>query len=187
MGARVSRGLWGKPARGGPGIAPMTGRPVCRLRSCDGREVPRGLIGPVSHAVCSEVLDNVDNPSKVIRQGVGLPRPGRRLLGTVPGGPRPAYDRHSGHPDHFTPPMLASHAAVQGLDVASLVGAGWPFFNTYRLVVIARAERPLTDAASSGRFARGGPGFASLLLRVMQHSRWGARGAGRCLARSTAQ
>ena len=146
-------------------------------RSRDGRGVPADLIGAASHAVCSEVLEHVDNPSEVLRQGVRLLRPGGRLLVTVPGGSQSAYDRHIGHRDHFTPTMLASLAAAQSLDVVSVAGAGWPFFNAYRLAVIARGERLITDAASSKRFARGGSGPSSLLLWLMQHSRcdgtWG--------------
>src|SRR3546814_18015665 len=71
--------------------------------------------------------------------------PGCRLVVTVPGGPMSAFDRHIGHRRHFTPPALAALLTDAGLAVERTDGAGFPFFNLYRLGVIARGHRLVAD------------------------------------------
>ncbi len=70
-----------------------------------------------------------------------------RLVITVPAGPMSAFDRHIGHRGHFTPARLGQLVKDAGLRVASLYGAGFPFFNLYRLTVIARGRKLIADAA----------------------------------------
>jgi hypothetical protein len=72
--------------------------------------------------------------------------PGCRLVVTVPAGPMSAFDRHIGHRRHFTPARLAETIDSAGLGVLSLCGAGFPFFNLYRLAVVARGESLIQDA-----------------------------------------
>ena len=109
--------------------------------------VPDHLRGFATHAVCSEVLEPLDDPVAALRNVRPLLAPGCRLVVTVPSGPMSAFDRHIGHRGHFTPERLGETLRAAGLEVAELHGAGFPFFNLYRLVVVARGKALIRDAA----------------------------------------
>jgi SAM-dependent methyltransferase len=100
-------------------------------------------------AVCSEVLEHVDEPMRLLRGVVPYLAPGCRLVVTVPGGPMSAFDRSIGHRTHFTPNSLTRLLADSGLRVEFVKRSGFPFFNIYRLVVIARRNRLMDDAQGS--------------------------------------
>lgn len=104
--------------------------------------------GWATHAVCSEVLEHVDDPAALLRAAAAWMAPGCRLVVTVPGGPMSAFDRHIGHRRHFTPADLAALLTAAGFEVERADGAGFPFFNLYRLVVIARGRRLIADVAA---------------------------------------
>jgi len=108
--------------------------------------VPDHLRGWATHAVCSEVLEHLDDPAAALRNVRPLFAPGCRLVITVPSGPMSAFDRHIGHRGHFTRRRLDDTLRAAGLEVAELNGAGFPFFNLYRLVVVARGEALIRDA-----------------------------------------
>jgi len=59
-----------------------------------------------------------------------------------------AFDRHLGHRAHFTPRRLRATLEEAGYGIVELCGAGFPFFNLYRLAVVARGERLVDDVAS---------------------------------------
>jgi 2-polyprenyl-3-methyl-5-hydroxy-6-metoxy-1,4-benzoquinol methylase len=103
-----------------------------------------------THAVCSEVLEHVDEPVVVLRNVRACLAPGARLVITVPAGPMSAFDRYIGHRRHFTPKLLADLVAQAGLELETLNGAGFPFFNLYRLVVVARGKKLIHDVANTG-------------------------------------
>jgi hypothetical protein len=65
---------------------------------------------------------------------------------TVPAGPMSAFDRHIGHRRHFSAGRLRTTLRDAGLDVSDLRGAGFPFFNVYRLAVVARGKKLIDDA-----------------------------------------
>jgi len=96
-------------------------------------------------ALCSEVLEHVDDPTTLIRNARALLAPGARLVVTVPGGPRSAFDRHIGHFQHFTAAKLRAVLTDAGYDVRRVLRAGFPFFNIYKLAVIARGRRLIAD------------------------------------------
>jgi 2-polyprenyl-3-methyl-5-hydroxy-6-metoxy-1,4-benzoquinol methylase len=100
---------------------------------------------PASYAVCSEVLEHVDDPTTLIRNARALLAPGCRLVVTVPGGPRSAFDLHIGHVQHFTAAKLRTALADAGYTVQQVLRAGFPFFNLYKLAVIARGKRLIAD------------------------------------------
>jgi SAM-dependent methyltransferase len=96
-------------------------------------------------AVCSEVLEHVDDPARLLRGVSPYLAPGARLVVTVPGGPRTAFDRHIGHRRHFNVGSLHSTLRDGGFEVERLDAAGFPFFNLYRLVVFVRGRKLVDD------------------------------------------
>jgi hypothetical protein len=132
-----------------------------------------------THAVCSEVLEHVDHPPMLLTNARSYLAPGCRLVVTVPGGPMSAFDRHIGHRRHFTVASLRLLLTEAGFTVETVTGAGFPFFNLYRLAVIGRGERLVQDAerssvGSPSWLSRLASGFFGLLLAVPQpRHRWG--------------
>jgi hypothetical protein len=70
--------------------------------------------------------------------------------------------------------------SAAGLEVVLLAGAGFPFFNLYRMLVIGRGERLIVDAGSdasqtlSGLLVRAAMGaFRPLLMISLPRSRFG--------------
>jgi SAM-dependent methyltransferase len=120
-------------------------------------EVPADLERWATHAVCSEVLEHVDDDVALLAAAQRLMAPGCRLVVTVPGGTMSAFDRHIGHRRHYTPASLATVLRSAGYEVETTTGAGFPFFNLYRRMVIARGERLVDDVRSGG----GSPGGAA--------------------------
>ena len=105
--------------------------------------------GRATMAVCSEVLEHVDEPNVLLRHAAEYLAPGCRLVVTVPGGPRSAFDRHIGHRQHFTAARLRHLLQDNGFEQVTVRQAGFPFFNLYRLVVIARGRRLIADVEQS--------------------------------------
>lgn len=103
--------------------------------------------GWANHGVCSEVLEHVDEPALLLSNVQPYLAPGARLIVTVPGGPVSAFDRHIGHRRHFTPADLAEVMQQAGYEVEGTWGAGFPFFNLYRMTVIARGEKLIHDVS----------------------------------------
>jgi SAM-dependent methyltransferase len=98
-----------------------------------------------TYALCSEVLEHVDDPVTLIRNARNLLAPGCHLVVTVPGGPRSAFDHHIGHYQHFTAGKLRHVLTEAGYDVQRVLRAGFPFFNIYKLAVIARGKKLIAD------------------------------------------
>ncbi len=124
--------------------------------------------GWATHAVCSEVLEHVDDPRLLLEVSREYLARGCRLVVTVPGGPMTAYDRHIGHRRHFQPRELADVLRAAGFEVLRASGAGFPVFNLYRLLMRALGDR-LIDVAGSGEpstVARAAMGAFSALLRA---------------------
>jgi SAM-dependent methyltransferase len=122
--------------------------PAAHFLQCDlldPTEPPPQYSGWATHAVCSEVVEHVDRPQELLANAAAYMAPGCRVVVTVPGGPMSAYDRHTGHRRHFSPTALADVIRDGGLEPLMVAGAGFPFFNLYRLVVILRGERLVSD------------------------------------------
>ena len=138
--------------------------------------------------MCSEVLEHVAEPVRLLRNAKSLLAPGCRVIVTVPGGPRSAFDRHIGHHRHFTAADLRGVLTDAGFAVERVHRAGFPFFNLYKLAVIARGRRLIADvedrapgaAPSQGRADRGAslrPGLQAQSRRLPARLADGGRGA----------
>lgn len=152
--------------------------PGADVRQCDllAEGCPPDFLGWATHAVCSEVLEHVDEPERLLREACRALGPGGTIVITVPGGPRTAYDRHIGHRRHFDRRRLASVMTGAGLTVDAVAAAGFPFHTLYRLMVLARGERLVSDARAAG----GGVAqrlalrvFALLFRANLRASPWG--------------
>ena len=126
-----------------------------------------------------EVLEHVDSPHDVLANAAAYLAPGCRAVITVPGGPMSAYDRHIGHRRHFKPGDLRRLLQDSGFEVESADGAGFPFFNLYRLVVVLRGRKLVDDVAvthdgSSSVLARAVMKvFGALFWLNSSSGRWG--------------
>lgn len=112
------------------------------------RQPPHDRRNWATHAVCAEVLEHLDEPERLLTNARAWLAPGCRLIVTVPGGPMSQFDRHIGHRRHYQPEALRALLERAGFRVESAHGAGFPFFNLYRRVVIARGDKLITDVAN---------------------------------------
>jgi SAM-dependent methyltransferase len=112
------------------------------------RQPPDDRRNWATHAVCSEVLEHLDEPERLLTNAKAWLAPGCRLIVTVPGGPMSQFDRHIGHRRHYQPEELRALLERAGFRVESAHGAGFPFFNLYRRVVIARGSKLIKDVAN---------------------------------------
>lgn len=116
-----------------------------------------------THAVCSEVLEHVDDPVELLRNGSRYIAPTGKLVVTVPGGPMSAFDRHIGHRRHYTASDVRAVLEAAGLIVDDVARAGFPFFNLYRLLVILRGKHLIDDVSSTTR------GASSVISRLLMN------------------
>jgi SAM-dependent methyltransferase len=142
---------------------------------------PADQTGWATHAICSEVLEHVDEPQRLLANARAYLAPGCRLAVTVPGGPMSAFDRHIGHRRHFSVGALRQLLIDSGFAPESVTGVGFPLFNLYRLVVIGRGPRLVQDVAgrSEGQASASFParlamaGFRLLLALPQPRTRRG--------------
>jgi SAM-dependent methyltransferase len=106
---------------------------------------PERYLRWATHAVCSEVLEHVDNPAQFLANARSYMAPGCELVVTVPGGPMSAFEKHIGHRGHFTPERLRELMAQCGFTVERTSGAGFPFFNLYKCAGYLRGRRLIED------------------------------------------
>ena len=124
--------------------------------------------GWATHAVCSEVLEHVEDPVAFLKAASPYLAAGARLIVTVPGGPMSAFDRHIGHRQHFDRGTIRHVLEQAGYRVEHIYLAGFPFFNLYRLLVIARGEHLARDVETKAAGSSSGAvGFAMKLFRVL--------------------
>jgi SAM-dependent methyltransferase len=117
-----------------------------------------------TYAICTEVLEHLDAPAVLLANAAKYMSPACRLIVTVPGGPMNAFYRHIGHRRHYQPAELRQLLETAGFRVERSLGAGFPFFNLFRLFLTWRGDKLLSSV--SGRpspLVR----FASWLLNVL--------------------
>ncbi len=107
--------------------------------------LPEELKGWATHAVCSEILEHIENPIRVLENVKPLLSTDCRWVITVPSGPRSYFDRHIGHLQHFSASEFKALCIKAGYEFESLSKAGFPFFNLYKLVLILRGKKLVSD------------------------------------------
>lgn len=138
---------------------------------------PIELRGWATHAICTEVIEHVDDPRVLLRNARQYMTSGCRLVVTAPGGPMSAFDRHIGHRKHWRRQDLEALLHDAGYHPNHIAGVGFPFFNLYRCMVILRGSRlindigPTGEASWSARMAMAV--FQALVRRRFNSSRWG--------------
>jgi SAM-dependent methyltransferase len=153
-------------------------------------ETPPEYRAWATHAVCSEVLEHVDEPQRLIENARPYLAPGCLLVVTVPGGPMSAFDRHIGHRRHFRPAELSGVLEGAGFEVVRATGAGFPFFNLYRLLVILRGRRLIAEASAGGASGSANAvmrAFGGLFRLNVSRSRWGWQTVASARLASTAE
>ncbi len=145
----------------------------------DPAPAPPPFVGWATHATCAEVLEHVDDPVALLRNAMVYCAPGCRLVVTVPGGPRSAFDVHIGHRRHYDAASLRQVLLDAGLRVETVEAVGFPFFNLYRLVVVARGRKLAEDVSvlHGGSVSRLAAAvmriFHGLLSLPLRGRRWG--------------
>jgi SAM-dependent methyltransferase len=124
--------------------------------------------GWATHGVCSEVLEHVDDPVAFLSCARKYMAENARLIVTVPGGPVSSFDKHIGHRQYFDRQKIGAILEQAGYRLERTYLAGFPFFNLYRLVVIARGKRLALDVESQagGTFTRAA-GVAMKVFRAL--------------------
>lgn len=121
-------------------------------------------------AVCSEVLEHVDDPARLLHNARGYLKPGCRIVVTVPAGPRSAFDRHIGHRRHFDPKSLRRVLLDAGLRDIRIQRAGFPFHNLYKLTVMARGRSLMHDIDPAESTSRGATVASRFALGVFRYA-----------------
>ena len=114
----------------------------------DQKEPPPEQRKWATHAVCSEVIEHLDNPSLLLKNARSYMGEGCLLILTAPGGPMSAFDKHIGHRKHWRPREVGRLLRDAGFTPEHVTGVGFPFFNLYRCVVILRGKKLITDVSS---------------------------------------
>jgi SAM-dependent methyltransferase len=110
---------------------------------------PRTPDFQATHAICSEVLEHLDDPKILLQNAMSFMASGCRIVITVPGGKPNAFDKYIGHRRHYDATALQALLESAGLCVELSTGVGFPFFNLYRLLTTWRGERLKEDVSGS--------------------------------------
>lgn len=102
-----------------------------------------------THAICSEVIEHLDQPDSFLRNLKRWLTPDAQFVLTVPSGPMAYYHHHVGHRRHYTCDDLASLLSATGYIVHKVQRAGFPFFNLYRLLTQMRGKKLIHDVQTS--------------------------------------
>ena len=98
-------------------------------------------------AICSEVIEHLDNPSQFLQQCKKFIKPSGKIFLTVPGGWCSEYDKHIGHRQHFSKRLLTETLTCAGYKNIKIFRAGFPVFNIYKLMTILAGKKLIQTAS----------------------------------------
>jgi SAM-dependent methyltransferase len=110
------------------------------------------LPGTYDAAVCSELLEHLDDPASALKRIARSLNPGATIVVTVPNGKVFATERAVGHVRHPTLSMLRQWFDAAGLDVIEAQCWGWPGYLALKYAANVDPERALR-AFGSGRYS----------------------------------
>jgi 2-polyprenyl-3-methyl-5-hydroxy-6-metoxy-1,4-benzoquinol methylase len=139
---------------------------------------PQELRGWATHAVCSEVIEHVDDPALFLKNARAYMNEGCSLIVTAPGGPMSAFDKYIGHRKHWRSQEIETLLREAGYIPEHVTGAGFPFFNLYRCLVILRGKKLISDVSVQANHtswaANAAMAVFHFLIRTnLNSSRWG--------------
>jgi len=143
--------------------------PLVRFISCDLRiaqSIP-DLYGWATKAVCSEVLEHCEEPVTLLKNSIRFIEGGATIVVTVPAGPRTKFDVSIGHLRHYSRDLLHDTLCAAGLEVKEIQAAGFPFFNLYRVLILAMGTK-VSSLNRGARRSRLQSGFFKILLKTFQ-------------------
>ncbi len=114
----------------------------------DESRVPADQSGWGTHAVCSEVIEHLDDPGLLLKNARAYMDEGCCLILTAPGGPMSAFDTYIGHRRHWQHRDIELLLRDAGYRPELVTGAGFPFFNLYRCLVILRGKKLIRDVSA---------------------------------------
>jgi trans-aconitate methyltransferase len=127
-----------------------------------------------THALCSEVLEHVDEPYVLLRNAMAYMGPNCKLVVTVPGGHRNKFDEYIGHRRHYTTDELKKLLENVGFEVERVYAAGFPFFNLYRALTTLRGEKLIREVSGPpSSLVRIGTLVFDVLFRINLLHKWG--------------
>jgi trans-aconitate methyltransferase len=136
-----------------------SGVDISRRKVPTARFIQRDLLDPVeptddtrgwaTHAICSEVIEHLDDPCRLLKNARSYMSEDCRLVLTAPGGPMSAFDKHIGHRKHWKAHEIETLLREAGFAPEHVSGVGFPFFNLYRCVVILRGSKLVHDVSSA--------------------------------------
>jgi trans-aconitate methyltransferase len=132
-----------------------------------------------THAVCSEVIEHLDDPGRLLTNARAYMHESCILIVTAPGGPMSAFDKHIGHRKHWRSEEIDTLLCESGYMPEHVSGVGFPFFNLYRCLVILRGKKLISDVSegpsdSASWTARAVMAVFHRLIRPnLNSSRWG--------------
>ena len=167
----------------------QAGVEISRRKVPEARFVQRNLLDPsepapdqrgwATHAICSEVIEHLDDPALLLRNVRPYMKDGCCLIMTAPGGPMSAFDKHIGHRKHWHKQEIRTLLSETGYTPEYVAGVGFPFFNLYRCLVILRGKKLIDDvntgpARNAGWSARAAMAVFHRVIRLnLNSSRWG--------------
>jgi SAM-dependent methyltransferase len=96
---------------------------------------------------CCDVMEHIDAPELVVKNAFNMLKTGGYFIVTLPGGPMTKLDHHIGHRKHYDRNSLENLLREGGFENLEIYQAGWPFFNLYRLMLLARGESLVDDVS----------------------------------------
>lgn len=128
-----------------------------------------GALERADVVVCTEVLEHLDNPNKLLTALSNSIKKGTKILVTVPGGPRSKFDRHIGHRTHFKKNQLIELIEDNGFSCDYVKRSGFPGHNIYKLITVILGNVLIKKSESFESTA--GIGVISRILnRLMEKS-----------------
>ena len=96
---------------------------------------------------CCEVMEHVNEPELLVKNAHSMLKINGYFIVTLPGGPMTKLDFYIGHRKHYNKESLTCLLRSGGFDKISIICAGWPFFNLYRLMLLARGDALVCDVS----------------------------------------